>query len=255
MRTVVFSASYDNQRDQLLEIIDHFDKVGKKVGRGKRNVVKKIPVDDITINVKAFREPGIFHSMIYGYLRKSKARRSFEYAGVLLEKGLGTPAPIAFLESSGFFGLKKSFYICRHIDEDLTFRELIEQPDYPDREEILRQFTRFTHKLHEADILFMDHSPGNTLIIKDNDGAYVFYLVDLNRMRLGVKMGFEIRMKNFARLSATDDMVRIISSEYARITGLDKNEVYERMYYHTMANNRRRARQKMINRCLGKYRQ
>jgi hypothetical protein len=31
--------------------------------------------------------------------KKSKARRSYEYATLLLDKGIGTPQPIAFLEN------------------------------------------------------------------------------------------------------------------------------------------------------------
>ncbi len=254
MRTEVFAQSFLGQRDEILKIIDNLDQLGEKVGVGKRNVVKRIPTGQMIINVKAFKIPVLVNSLVYGHFRKSKARRSFEHAVLLLEKNIGTPEPIAFVEEKNGFGLRKSFYVCRHIDEDLSFRTMIEQPEYPDREEILRQFTRFTHHMHEHDVLFMDHSPGNTLIVKRGNGKYDFFLVDLNRMRLGVKMGFEMRMKNFARLSATEDMVKIISSEYAHITGLSKNEVGERMYYHTAANHRRRARQKLKNRFLGKYR-
>ena len=47
-----------------------------------------------------------------------------------------------------------------------TYRELITFPNYPDREEILRQFTAFTKQLHDNGVLFKDHSPGNTLIKK-----------------------------------------------------------------------------------------
>jgi hypothetical protein len=40
--------------------------------------------------------------------------------------------------------------------------------------------------MHEASINFLDHSPGNTLIVKKSEGKYDFYLVDLNRMNLKI---------------------------------------------------------------------
>jgi hypothetical protein len=51
-----------------------------------------------------------------------------------------------------------------------TFRELVEVPDYPDHENILRQFTKFTFNLHEKNFI-----PGNTLIKKVSDDEYNFF--------------------------------------------------------------------------------
>jgi len=78
---------------------------------------------------------------------------------------------------------------------ELTFRELVEIPEYPENEIILRQFTKFCFDLHEKGIEFLDHSPGNTLIKKVGDQQYAFYLVDLNRMNFHTTMDFDMRMK------------------------------------------------------------
>jgi hypothetical protein len=40
-------------------------------------------------------------------------------------------------------GLRDSYYVSEHLETELTFRELVEVPDYPDHENILRQFTKF----------------------------------------------------------------------------------------------------------------
>ena len=85
----------------------------------------------------------------------------------------------------------------RHLDYELTYRELVTDPAYPDHENILRAFTRFTFELHEKQIQFLDHSPGNTLI-KKVDGDYQFFLVDLNRMNFK-ELNFEERMLNFSQ--------------------------------------------------------
>ncbi len=216
-------------------------------------MVKHIVVDGLHLNIKFFKVPNALNMFIYRFFRKSKAQRSYEYALYLLARDIGTPPPVAYIEYKGPLLLGESYYVSIHVKEDLTFRTLIDQPDYPGREEILRQFTRFTHRLQQERVRFLDHSPGNTLIKKQGDGKYAFYLVDLNRMKLNARMGFEDRMKNFARLSATEEMLRIMSDEYAGISGLDQEKVFRSMQYHTVEHHQRRLRQKKINKQLGKY--
>ena len=123
---------------------------------------------------------------------------------------------------------KKSYYVSEHLECDLTYRELINDFNYPDYDNILRAFTRFTYKLHENGIQFLDHSPGNTLIKKKGD-SYEFFLVDLNRMNFGT-LDFETRMQNFARLSKYKPMVEVMSDEYAKCIGKDYDTVFTAMW-------------------------
>ncbi len=244
---------FSDHQESLHYAINHFDSLGYKVGKGRRNMVKHIRVKDLDLNVKSFKTPNPVNRLAYRFFRKSKARRSYEYARRLLDQGILTPTPVACFEQFSRLAFGRSFYISVHIKEDLTFRTLIEDPQYPEREEIIRQFTRFTHEMHEKGILFLDHSPGNTLIKKSKEGTYRFYLVDLNRMRHNQKLSFKSRMKNFARLTATDDIIAIMSREYASLTGHEFNTVYACMVKYTRANHERRLRQKRLNRQLGRY--
>ena len=99
-------------------------------------------------------------------------------------------------EKFDWFGLSNSYYISEYQDYDLTYRELTTDFDIPDHEKMLRAFTRFTFQLHQSNIHFLDHSPGNTLIKRVNED-YDFYLVDLNRMEFG-SMDFKTRIINFS---------------------------------------------------------
>lgn len=249
---IVIAPAFHSYESLIINTVHCFDKLGYKVGKGKRNVVKHIGTDLLSLNVKSFRPPNFINSLIYKHLRKSKAQRSYEYARYLLERNIGTPEPVAYLEYNSWRGLKKSFYISIHIKEDLTFRTLINQPGYPDRETILRQFTRFTYRMQEENILFLDHSPGNTLIVKRDKGEYDFFLVDLNRMRLNHQLSVRDRIRNFGRLAATDDMIAIISDEYARLTGWEKEWLSRQIKHYTLENHQRRARKKRIKGKLGK---
>lgn len=219
--------------DKFFAIIRNFSSQGEVLVKGKRNEIRIFEVDGKRINIKAFKKPTLLNKIVYRFFRKSKAKRSFEYANLLLERGIGTPKPIAFIEYFDAVGLTDSYYVSEQLDADLTYRELVEIPDYPDHENILRQFTHFSYKLHKNGIEFKDHSPGNTLIKKMDDGHYEFYLVDLNRMNFHQKMNFDIRMKNLSRLTPKKEMVRVMSEEYAKLSGEKFEDIFEKMWFYT----------------------
>lgn len=218
----------------FLSMIENFNSSGQIFGDGKRNIIKLFEFEGKTINIKSFKIPNLINKVAYKYFRKSKARRSFEYATLLLEKGIGTPEPIAYLENYNWIGLKDSYYASEHLQCDLTFRELVEIPNFPDHENILRQFTQFSFYLHEKGIEFLDHSPGNTLIKKSAEGKYKFFLVDLNRMNFHDKMDFDQRMKNLSRLTPKKEMITLMSNEYAKCYPVKtENEIFEKMWFYT----------------------
>ena len=212
----------------LDDIITNYDIKGEDYGNQKRNSLKLFKLEDKTLNVKSFRIPNVVNQVAYRFLRKSKAQRSFEYAKELQKLDVGTPQPVAYYEYKSLFLFNKSYYISEQLECDLTYRELLTDFNYPNYEAILRAFTRFTFQLHEKGIMFLDHSPGNTLITVDND-SYEFYLVDLNRMKF-LPMDFSARMKNFARLSKYKNMVEIMSDEYAKCYGKPYDVVFNAMW-------------------------
>lgn len=224
---------FENSTESILDNIKRFSSTGELFGNGDRNKIKLFDLNGKTINIKSFKIPNLINKVAYKYFRKSKARRSFEYATILLEKGIGTPEPIAFLENSTLLGLKDSYYVSEHLNADLTYRELVEIPDYPDHENILRQFTRFSFELHEKGIEFIDHSPGNTLIKKNSEGNYDFFLVDLNRMEFHSSLTFEQRMHNLRRLTPLKEMVAVMSNEYAKLYPESEQKIFDTLWKYT----------------------
>lgn len=234
----------------VFEIVENFSNTGKLFGDGKRNSIKLFEVENITINVKSFKIPNLINKIAYKYFRKSKAQRSYEFANRLIENGIGTPQPIAFVENFTPLGLKDSYYFSEHINCDLTYRELVEIENYPDNENILRQFTRFSYLLHQKGIEFKDHSPGNTLIIQSQKGQYDFYLVDLNRMEFHDSMPFELRMRNLCRLTPHKEMVAVMSNEYAKISGEPEEKIFNTLWKMTADFQYRYYRKKRIKKKL-----
>ena len=79
--------------------------------------------------------------------------------------------------------------------------------------------------------IFLDHSPGNTLI-KKMDHDYNFYLVDLNRMAFK-NLDFETRIKNFSKLTIHKSMVEVMSDEYAKCSGESYDTIFNLMWKFT----------------------
>lgn len=231
---VKVSKLFVSLQKQLQEIMINYDQEGIVLVDGQRNMIKIFQLEGIKINVKSFKKPNFINGIIYKFFRKSKAKRSFENATILMENKIGTPQPMAYFENFTFLGLRKSFYACEHLVSDLTFRELVEISNYPDSENILRQFTQFSFDLHEKGIEFLDHSPGNTLIKKVSEKQYEFFLVDLNRMNFHQSLSFEMRMKNLCRLTPHKEMIVVIANEYAKLSGISEEKIFGTLLKLTM---------------------
>lgn len=245
-----FSAEYSSHQEEIKAIIANFDAEGKTIYGGSRNTLKTVQLKNgQTINIKAFKVPNAVNRLAYQFLRKSKAERSFLYANRLLEKGIGTPQPVAYFEEDTKMAFGRSFYVSEHLDYDLTYRNLVKE-DIPlaNWGKILKEFTGFTYDLHEADIEFLDHSPGNTLIQIHKDG-YEFYLVDLNRMNFK-EMSWDDRLKNFAKLTPREDMVEIMAREYAQLCKADPELTFRQMWEYTQAFQERFHRKKRMKKKL-----
>lgn len=227
-----FSQNYLSENIEISQIIEDFDAIGTTL-YDDRNTIKIFDHKGDVLNIKRFKVPNAVNKIAYKFFRKSKAERSYNYAQELLKREIDTPAPVAYFEEQLPFTFGTSYFVSKHITYDLTYRELVQEPNFKDHEKILRAFTRFTYELHQKGVLFLDHSPGNTLI-QLNDGSYKFYLVDLNRM-IFKDLTEEDRLKNFSRLSPKKEMVEVMANEYAKLISKPSAEIFEKMWAYTTA--------------------
>jgi len=225
--TLIVHPAYSEKTIPLQDAINRFDDIDELVMEGERNTLKKVKIGEEYFNIKKFKTPSFFQGLIYRFLRKSKARRSFEYAKELLTAGIKTPFPVLYMERTAF-GLNESYYISRHLEYDFDFRVLNHNPNWPNRNEILQQFTMFTFQLHEKGINFLDHSPGNTLIVEAEEGKYDFHLIDLNRMRFE-SIDFNKRMRNFRRMWLSKGMINIMAPVYSKLYGRTSEQTHRLM--------------------------
>lgn len=197
-----------------------FEKEGYTIYKG-RNEIKVIKVGETDVNVKRYRVPMLFNRIVYTFFRKSKGLRAFTYPQQILEKGFETPEPIAYIETKKFGLIDYSYFISVHSSYTHRFYEFGNAPE-GEYEEVIKAFARYTARLHNAQILHKDFSPGNILFDKV-DGEYHFCLVDINRMSFGnvsMKKGCE----NFARLWGQTHLFKLLAAEYAKERGFNQEE-------------------------------
>jgi hypothetical protein len=224
----ILSEAYSQYKNNILEILNNFKTGGVIVGHGNRNTVKFFNVDDLKFNFKSFVQHNVINRHVYKYYRKSKARRSFEYANLLLDKGFFTPNPIAYVEFYDFWGLTSSYYVSEQLEDIFTLNDALYNPSLPDRENIIQAYTKLIFHLHENGIVFIDNAGGNFLI-KKIGGEYRFFLVDLNRMNFYSEIDISKRLQNFERLTNDPEIIKLISEEYAKLSGTTAEFCYNKI--------------------------
>lgn len=224
----VLSEAYSQYKNDILNILKNFKNEAPVVGHGNRNVVKFFIIDDLKLNFKSFKQHNIINRHVYKYYRKSKSRRSYEYAQMLLDKGFFTPKPVAFIENHDWIGVTSSYYISEQLEDIFTLNDALYNPSLPDREKIIKSYTKLIFQLHESGIIFIDNAGGNFLIKKIDD-EYRFFLVDLNRMNFHDEIDISKRLQNFERLTNDPEIIKLISEEYAKLSGTTAEFCYNKI--------------------------
>lgn len=241
---VCINNGFERYRQFIEESPDRFESEGTSIYKA-RNEIKYFELKDITMNVKSYKVPIFINRIIYTWIRKSKARRAYEYAVKLTEKGFVTPTPVAYIEIKKGGLLHRSFFISVHTPLDGNMRFINDGDANNDgKEEIIREFALFTAKLHEANILHCDYSPGNILWGKVADGEgykYIFSLVDINRMQFK-PVSMEMGCQNFARMRGNDEFFKMFATYYAQARNFDVDKCVELFLKYKREDRKRRAR-------------
>ncbi|NRB37387.1 MAG: hypothetical protein HRU20_02835 [Pseudomonadales bacterium] len=248
-KTHIFIAeNYPSIKLSLNEFEDLFTSNTDEI-QGGRNTLKQLDLAGIKTVVKAFKIPNLLQGFVYKFLRKSKARRSFEYAQKLLDKGINTPKPIAYIEVFNRWQLQQSYFISELLDYDYEIRDVLRNKT-DDKQRLLREFAEFTYHFHQCGFLHLDYSTGNTLI-KKTDQGYQFSVVDINRMSFG-PVSPEVGIKNFSRISDEPQNIQLFCEIYSGLSGLaiDKCETLLNQAIQEHANYwiRKRKLKKLIGR-------
>lgn len=184
-----------------------------------RNRVVRLYDEPFPLNIKAFKVPHIINRIVYRTLRKSKARRAWEYAQQLIALGFNTPRPVGYAETWHGLLLEATYFVSEQVEGLHDLRRL---DDEPRRDEIIEGVGALMARLHRAEVWMKDFSQGNILWRGTADGGLEFYLVDINRMAFGVK-SHALLMNNFRTVADRDATVADIARAYARHAGRDES--------------------------------
>src|SRR5690606_17368302 len=117
---------------------------------------------------------------------KSKAERSFRAAVYLQQQGIGTPAPIAWLDRWENGRLLESYYLCL-FEPAICFRDALfevyhQHKDSEQLMELMLLVAPAIRKMHDAGFMHGDLGNQNILLPKNTDGSWAEpSFIDLNR--------------------------------------------------------------------------
>lgn len=229
MKTETFvHPSYSNLKDFISQIPDNFSSLGEEVYNG-RNDVRFVEINGVVLAIKYFKRITLANRYIFATVRKSKARRAYEHSELLIQKGITSPQPVAYVNRYRYGMLHKSYYVSLYTDYSPLTRIL--QLPISEAEPILKTFARFIFRVHQAGAFHKDLTVSNVLYFHQ-DHQYDFSLIDTNRM-IFQPYSFKRGMSNLDRLALPVETVGIIAAEYAHQANVSEVKVLNAMVFST----------------------
>jgi len=217
---IVINPTYSILNSFVTSIPTLFDQEGELVYAG-RNQLKRYSVEGYDIIVKRYKVPHLINRIAYTFFRPSKAKRAYEYALKLLDLGVNTPAPIAYIEQKSFGLLNHGYFISIYEKDYTDIRNLMTGAQTNDA--LLQELSSYIAQFHNKGVLHFDMSPGN-ILYKEVDSHFQFSLIDINRMQFLPNISNEKRFKSFRQLSDNKTVLTRIAQLYASASKLDEAE-------------------------------
>jgi len=220
---MTYECPNERLKDFVTNIKLYFNQKENQVIYDKRNIIKVVEFEGKKYVVKSFKTPHLLNQIVYRFFRDSKAKRSFENSIQLRRLDIHTPEPVGYIEFPTRFRFKESFYISDLFNFDFEIRAVFADENFEDRENILKQFIEYTHKLHKKKVYHIDYSPGNILVRKIGS-TYLFSIIDVNRMQF-IELDTKLRMKSISKLTKSKKDNQLMVQHYAKISKLNEVEL------------------------------
>jgi len=231
--------------DKLItNIKNYFNDSSNTTLFNKRNVIKLIEFDDNKYVIKSFKIPHIINKIVYKFFRDSKAKRSYVNSLKLESLDINTPKPIGYIEFGSLFLFKDSYYVSEFFDYDFEIRDIFNDKNFKNRNEILEEFVKFTYDLHQKGVYHIDYSPGNVIIKQIND-KFEFSIIDVNRMKF-CEFDLDLRMKNFSKMTFDKDDNKYMIKIYSKLINIDYKILKEKLDFYLVEQKKYLDRKKRI---------
>ena len=181
-----------------------------------------------TVVIKEYCSFGV--NKLKSLFQDSKAAKAWRGACALLERGLETPFPLAWMEERKRGFVVQSFFLSERIFGGREIRHLFKELPEEALQPHLAALARALRICHERGILHRDLSDGNILVKKDAGapGGFHFYFLDTNRIRVypRKKIGLPARAKNLIRLGIPAAQRPYFLEQYAGRRGESPSPVF-----------------------------
>lgn len=233
MMSIKISTKYSYLKPFIMSLPERMENEGDTLHDG-RNLIKVFTTDDgLRLNVKRYHAPHFINAIVYSTsLRTPKGQRAFEYPSLLLDAGIETPEAVAYMERRTAGLLRESYFVSIQCPYPNRFYEVLDM-EADEYRPLAEAFARFTARMHKANMMHRDYSPGNILWQRNDDGTYDFSVVDINRMYFG-EVSIERGCANFARLWGRKDFFDTIAHTYAKERGTGEEECAEQVWKYRM---------------------
>ncbi len=199
---------------------ERFDQEGE-VLRQARNTIRRFRVGDMVLVVKRYKVPLWFQRIDYTWFRPSKALRAYRYALRLKQLGINTPEAVACVEMTRW-GLFRQGYFVSTECADPNLKCLLYDPAAP--EKLFEAYVRFLVSMHEKGFLHGDLNLSNMLYHKQEDGTYLFTVIDTNRSHFAYCPTRSQCLNNLMRITRTRSFSHKVVARYAQLRGWDEEE-------------------------------
>ena len=168
--------------------------------------------------------------------RGSKARRTWLAATHLARHGVGTPAPIGYLERWEGTRLAESYFLAVYLEGAESLREALitlfhERPDAVLFMELLEQVAAGVRAMHAAGFVHNDLGNQNILLKPLGAGRWgEFQVIDLNRGRIRGALGLRERGHDLARFDLQSHLLQIFMRMYWQGAPPRELQRWERWY-------------------------
>jgi tRNA A-37 threonylcarbamoyl transferase component Bud32 len=197
--------------EYILNIDSGFSAV-KSIIENRRNDIRIDNVKEFCLVIKSFKGMYWPNRVAYSFVRKSKARRSFETSMRLESMGFRVSIPVAYVDYYKFGILQSSYFISLHVQHE-DFQGSLYR--YTSSHQIGKLFAGFAFQLHAAGVYHTDFSKGNVLCMREGDRIY-FALVDLNRVRFQCA-NYRSGLKTLSKLGITQHHFEEILMIYTQL--------------------------------------
>lgn len=211
-KKVTIDPTYERHRRWIESLPETFDDGGELIYDGRNRVRLYTMGDGEKIVIKRYKRPMVHQMVAYGFFCKSKMLRAYYYAQRLLQCGIDTPYPVAFVEVRHCGLLIDGFFLSAY-NPDPDCRILREEEGH---DLLTKALAAHLVKEHRCGFIHGDTNLSNFLYREDASEPYGFHIstIDINRSHFSDNPTEEERMKCLSRLTHVERAYNEILEAY-----------------------------------------